>query len=57
MVRFVNWLRPRLPALFPPPAAPGDRIAMTDAQLRHAIFTVSSRLIDIVGQWLMSCFD
>ena len=30
---------------------------MTDAQLRHAIFTVSSRLIDIVGQWLMNCFD
>jgi hypothetical protein len=30
---------------------------MTDAQLRHAIFTVSSRLIDTAGQWLMNCFD
>jgi hypothetical protein len=23
----------------------------------RAIFTVSSRLIDIAGQWLMNCFD
>jgi hypothetical protein len=30
---------------------------MTDAQLRHATFSVSKRLIDIVGQWLMNCFD
>jgi hypothetical protein len=28
---------------------------MADAQLRHAIFTVSSRLIDVVGKWLMNC--
>jgi hypothetical protein len=57
VVRFVSWLRPRLLALFSPPAVPDDPAAMTDAQLRHAIFTVSSRLIDIVGQWLMNCFD
>ncbi len=30
---------------------------MTDIQLRHAIFSVSRRLINIVGQWLMNSFD
>ena len=57
MTRFVSWLRPRLPGLFPPPPIPDDPAAMTDAQLRHGIFAVSKQLIDTVGQWLMNCFD
>jgi hypothetical protein len=30
---------------------------MTDVQLHHATFTVSNRLLYIVGQWVMNCFD
>jgi hypothetical protein len=30
---------------------------MTDVQLHHVIFVVSNRLLYVVGQWVMKCFD